>query len=100
MAFLDVRAAENCNVTLLHYAVNFVQVNFPDLTDFFEEIVDVERAFLVNYTDLQNELQQVSLGIEVTKMEIENLEVDGCLEEDKIKYDEYGSAMKNSVFEN
>ena len=72
-------------MTLLHYAVNLIRAEYPELIDFADEILDVNRASLVNYSDLQCELQQICAGVAVTEKERKDMEADECLEDEKPK---------------
>nr|XP_022909899.1 protein diaphanous isoform X2 [Onthophagus taurus]XP_022909900.1 protein diaphanous isoform X2 [Onthophagus taurus] len=61
--------------TLLHYIVETVEKNFPDILNFYEEMSHVDRASRVSLDTIQKTLKQMDSQIRNLEMDISNNKV-------------------------
>ncbi len=59
--------------SLLHYIVETISHNFPQLKDFMNELLVVEKASAVSLENVLSDLHDLEKGMELTKKESEFL---------------------------
>lgn len=82
-SLLKINDVKSCKkgITLLHYILEVIEINFPELLEFRNELRSVEAAAKVDWPDVKLKLSTVASDLEVIKKLLDNEDVEESFKE-------------------